>query len=87
MCRACKTTEAIFTVIGYIPYERETLLLKRLHAWATGVGETKLCLGLRHPLPGSQLILTILWRVKPQHPTQLWILHASGWEGRKRYAT
>lgn len=65
MCRACKTTEAIFTVIGYIPYEWETLLLRRLHALATGVGETKLCLDLRDPLPGSQLILWILWRVKP----------------------
>lgn len=60
---------------------------KKLHASATGVGETKLELDLRHALPGSQLILRVLWRVKPQHLTQLWILHASGWEGRKRYAT
>lgn len=36
-------------------------------ASATGVGETKLELDLRHALPGSQqkLILRILWRVKP----------------------
>lgn len=79
--------EAIFPVIGYIRYEWETLLLKKLHASATGVGETKLELDLRHRLPGSQQILRVLWRVKPQHPTQLWILQASRWEGWKRYTT